>query len=955
MIPALESEGGYAGPGTTVSDVWPSAPAAGSRLFAITLSSAAATTRGTMPAGWTVAKNVAGVDVEVADTARVITVWTKVAGSSEPLVVTFTAGGGVHGMKMFAFPSGNVDLFRSASTGGSGAFGLALGTSAVASPGWAAAALLANGSADGVAITGGAAVETLGSRAFVADREVSAGNYAPTWTITGSPRGLSAVLVVVYEASAPVVSFGADRQAQAGQTSTIGLSVVTPGTEAGPYTTTITQTAGQAVTLTGTGSSRTVTWPTPSPDPETFTFEGYNTTASGVQSNVDTLNVVVSSGNAGPVVSIVAGDTVPTGTAPTVTGSAADPDGTLASLLWTVTAQPAGSAVTFADPTSLTPGVSTFDVDGPVTLRLTATDNQGKTSFAEVTITAGVAAGVWTAASLPLTIPETGVKVRLRIEVLDAAAGEVHQFDAIGLRHVTGVEAPEPATVPGPPTAVAVTTDTVLSTATIRWAPPADDGGSIVTGYVVAQGDWSTTLDAATSSHVLVGLNPATTYAPTVRAVNGLGSGPAVSVRFQMGGVPARITSHPQSAVVVDGAPVVLTVVAEGTAPITFQWHRDGADVPGATAPSHSTTTPGTYTVTARNVAGVDTSDPAAVTVATKLSLAYSTTVDTGPWAVETELAGAKPSAPIAVRLVGTTSKPIAQVSAWKVDGVTVRTGDLNTPYDLVVNAGLYTFTAGTRTVTATVVYGDGTTEDVAATFTVVSSGTYSSGVLWKPLSVDGWGRHTQAGHEQTDLRQITVAENGWPLFNHLTTRVLHHPGDKFPAGGGARSEWRVEPTVGQPEGLEYWQCFAFYLPAGYPNPNGWGQIIHQMHGGSGSPTYAFRIDPSGSLQLDLRGGAIDANYRTHQLLASVPRGAVQRVKFYCKASASSAGRFGVWINGVQRLSPEAGAGPNKYTSSTGYLKFGKYGGDTGVTTEYQAGDPFRSTNEADIDLHLGA
>src|SRR6185436_2796309 len=46
--------------------------------------------------------------------------------------------------------------------------------------------------------------------------------------------------------------------------------------------------------------------------------------------------------------------------------------------------------------------------------------------------------------------------------------------------------------------------------------------------------------------------------------------------------VPPSITGDPADATVLDGDPVTFTVSATGTAPLAYQWRKDGLDIPGA-------------------------------------------------------------------------------------------------------------------------------------------------------------------------------------------------------------------------------------------------------------------------------------------------------------------------------------------------------------------------------------
>src|SRR5437660_696160 len=83
------------------------------------------------------------------------------------------------------------------------------------------------------------------------------------------------------------------------------------------------------------------------------------------------------------------------------------------------------------------------------------------------------------------------------------------------------------------------------------------------------------------------------------------------------------ITTQPASQTVTVGQTATFTVVATGTAPLSYAWRKNGTAISGATAASY--TTPATtssdnsaqFTVTVSNVAGNVTSNPATLTVTT--------------------------------------------------------------------------------------------------------------------------------------------------------------------------------------------------------------------------------------------------------------------------------------------------------------------------------------------------
>ena len=68
--------------------------------------------------------------------------------------------------------------------------------------------------------------------------------------------------------------------------------------------------------------------------------------------------------------------------------------------------------------------------------------------------------------------------------------------------------------------------------------------------------------------------------------------------------VPVIRSAPPAIARLVEGEPLILTVQAEGTGPLEYQWLCEEAEVPGATAPTLTVTTPGRYAVLVRNRAG---------------------------------------------------------------------------------------------------------------------------------------------------------------------------------------------------------------------------------------------------------------------------------------------------------------------------------------------------------------
>ena len=89
---------------------------------------------------------------------------------------------------------------------------------------------------------------------------------------------------------------------------------------------------------------------------------------------------------------------------------------------------------------------------------------------------------------------------------------------------------------------------------TLTWSPPADDGGSTLTGYQyqVDQGDWINAGAAASRSVFVSGLTSARSYILSVRAVNGTGPGAVATVLATPRGAPPsaprNLTAEPGDA-----------------------------------------------------------------------------------------------------------------------------------------------------------------------------------------------------------------------------------------------------------------------------------------------------------------------------------------------------------------------------------------------------------------------
>jgi pectate lyase len=177
------------------------------------------------------------------------------------------------------------------------------------------------------------------------------------------------------------------------------------------------------------------------------------------------------------------------------------------------------------------------------------------------------------------------------------------------------------------------------------------------------------------------------------------------------GATAPTITTQPASQTVTVGSSVTFSVVASGTAPLSYQWKFNSANISGATSSSYTiasaqTNNAGSYTVTVTNVAGSVTSSAATLTVN---SSPVAPTITTQP-ASQSVTAGSS----VTFSVVASGTAPLRY--QWKFNSANI-SGATNTSYTI---ASVQTNNAGSYTVTVTNVAGSVTSS--AATLTVNSS-----------------------------------------------------------------------------------------------------------------------------------------------------------------------------------------------------------------------------------------
>ena len=183
-----------------------------------------------------------------------------------------------------------------------------------------------------------------------------------------------------------------------------------------------------------------------------------------------------------------------------------------------------------------------------------------------------------------------------------------------------------PRTVPGAPTIGTATGGN--GQATVSYTAPASNGGDAISSYTAtsAPGNLTGSVSQAGSGSITVtGLTNGTAYTFKVKATNGAGTGAesaaSNSVTATAPNSAPVITTQPQNTGALADQAATFTVVASGTAPLSYQWSKNGVTISGATSASYTTTAAvvgdngAKYQVLVTNPGGSTTSSIAILTV----------------------------------------------------------------------------------------------------------------------------------------------------------------------------------------------------------------------------------------------------------------------------------------------------------------------------------------------------
>ena len=239
----------------------------------------------------------------------------------------------------------------------------------------------------------------------------------------------------------PTVNVGADQSVDAGTVVALSGTASDPDGTIATYT--WTQTGGVRVLLSG-ASRATATFTAPDVSAnETLTFRLTVTDDDGATSSDDVRVLVrVRQGNRPPTVNVGADQSVDAGTVVTLSGTASDPDGTIATYTWT---QTGGVRVLLSGASRATVTFTAPDVSANETLtfRLTVTDDDGASATDMITVTVSVSVSTVPLREMVFDDPAPG-KPRYVIAGTNASlqywANELGEISQVLYESVDGME-----------------------------------------------------------------------------------------------------------------------------------------------------------------------------------------------------------------------------------------------------------------------------------------------------------------------------------------------------------------------------------------------------------------------------------------------------------------------------------------------------------------------------------
>ena len=312
-----------------------------------------------------------------------------------------------------------------------------------------------------------------------------------------------------------------------------------------------------------------------------------------------------------------------------------------------------------------------------------------------------------------------------------------------------------------------------------------------------------TNLSGATSSSYTT---PVTTtgdsgasFAVTVTNTAGSVASNAAILTVNPASVAPSITTQPSSQTVTAGQTATFMVAATGTAPLNYQWKKNGTNISGATGSTYTTpaTTTGdsgsSFTVAVSNTAGSVTSSAASLTVnpapvaPSVVNQPVNQTVTAGQTATFSVMAAGTGPLSYQWKKNGTTISG-ATSSTYTTPATT--TGDSGAVFNVTISntAGSVTSGPATLTVNATVVAPTITTQPASitvtagqtATFTVVASGTGPLTYQWQKNGANisgGTASYTTPATSTTDSGTtfvVTVSNSQGSITSAVATLTVN-------------------------------------------------------------------------------------------------------------------------------------------------------------------------------------
>ena len=265
-------------------------------------------------------------------------------------------------------------------------------------------------------------------------------------------------------------------------------------------------------------------------------------------------------------------------------------------------------------------------------------------------------------------------------------------------------------------------------------------------------------------------------YSCVVTNVGGTATSSAATLTVTAAAVAPTITTQPTSQTVTAGNNASFTVVASGTAPLSYRWRLNGANISGATNATLTLTSVtvgqsgGSYSCVVSNIAGSATSSAATLTVN---AATIAPTITLQPVS-RTVTAGTN----VSFTVVATGTTPLSY--QWRLNGAnisgatsatltltSVTTGQSGGSYSCFVSnvAGTATSSAAALTVNAAPIAPTITTQPVSRTvtagtnvsFTVAASGTSPFSYQWRLNGVSLSG----ATSATLTLSSVTTGQSG--------------------------------------------------------------------------------------------------------------------------------------------------------------------------------------------------